>query len=672
MDVSKRIQELKETIRYHNKRYYDEDAPEISDFEYDALMRELRQLETDWPIFATPDSPTRRIGGVPRRDFAKVTHEVPLQSLLDVFSEAELRDFLARTGQALAAVGQTAPDYVVERKIDGLSVSLLYENGRFVRGATRGDGLVGEDVTENLKTIQGLPTRLKDAPARLVVRGEVYMTDESFVRLNERQEALGEKTFANPRNAAAGSLRQLDSRITQERNLSLFTFNVQLADGLAFRTHAESLEFLAHQGFPVSPDYVVRQSADEIWSEILKIGDLRGTLPYGIDGAVVKVNELALRTLLGETSKVPRWAAAYKYPPEQKETSVEDIRVQVGRTGKLTPLAVLKPVLIAGSQVSRATLHNEDYIREKDIRIGDTVMIEKAGDIIPAVVRVLAEKRPSGTVPFVMPDHCPVCGAPVIREAEESASRCTGADCPAQLFRHILHFASRDAMDIEGLGPALIELLIGQGLIGGIADLYHLSEKRDSLVRLDRMGVKSADNLLRAIDRSRANPLDRLLTALGIRNVGKEAARTLAANFDSIDDIEAADVERLAALPDFGRITAQSVQQFFAEPSTRELIDRLRSAGVRMTAGERSTAAGSELAGGTYVLTGTLPTMTREEASQLIMAHGGKVSGSVSKKTTAVIAGEEAGSKLDKAHALGVPVLSESDLLSLLSRPGRP
>lgn len=666
MDEAERIRELRHRILYHNKRYYDEDAPEISDFEYDSLMRELRALEDKWPLLASSDSPVNRVGGTPRREFSKIVHDVPMQSLLDVFSEEELRAFVRRTEETLIEAGRRDPSYVVERKIDGLSVSLLYENGRFVRGATRGDGLIGEDVTENLKTIAGLPLVLKDRLPRLVVRGEVFMPDEAFLKLNERQEMLGEKTFANPRNAAAGSLRQLDSQITRSRSLSLFVFNIQLVEGMSFKSHAESLDYLAGQGLPVSPEFRICRGADSVWAEIVRIGSLRGTLDYGIDGAVVKVDELALRAYLGETSKVPRWAAAYKYPPEQKETTVEDIRVQVGRTGKLTPLAILKPVLIAGSQVSRATLHNEDYIREKDIRIGDAVIIEKAGDIIPAVVRVLMEKRPDHATPFIMPDRCPECGAPVVREALESASRCTGADCPAQLFRHILHFASRDAMDIEGLGPAVIELLVHHGLITGIADLYHLHEKRDRLVRLERQGDRSTDNLLKAIDRSRQNSLDRLLTALGIRNVGKEAARTLAGRFDSIDAIAAASTEELSSLPDFGLITARSVQQFFAQPSSLELIERLKAAGVRMTAGERPAAVGTQLAGGTYVLTGTLPNLTREEASRLIMARGGKVSSSVSKKTTAVIAGEEAGSKLDKARALGVAVLSESDLMALL------
>jgi len=666
MADQERMQELRELIRYHNKLYYENDSPEISDFAYDELLQELIELEAENPELVPADSPTKRVGGKARAEFAKFTHEVPLQSLTDVFSEAELRAYISQLTENVKKLGVPKAEFVVERKIDGLSVALVYEDGRFVSGATRGDGFVGETITANLMTINSLPRQLKDAPARLIIRGEVYMSNKAFIKLNEQQEESGGKIFANPRNAAAGSLRQLDSRITRSRSLDIFVFNIQLSEGRQFKTHSETLHYLEENGFPVLPEYQVCQTADEVWAAIEHIGKIRGSLPYGIDGAVVKVNDLALRGLLGSTSRVPRWAVAYKYPPERQETQVLDIQVQVGRTGRLTPLAILKPTLIAGSTVSRATLHNENYVREKDIRVGDTVIIEKAGDVIPAVVSVVLSKRPPDSEPFVMPANCPVCGSHVSREDNEAESRCTGVDCPAQIFRHILHFVSKEAMDIEGLGPALIQQLLDANLIASIADIYHLPEKRTELLQLERMGEKSVDNLITAIDRSRLNPLDRLINALGIRNVGREAARTLATHYDSIDAIAAASVEELAALPDFGLITARSVQSFFAETQTRELIEKLRQAGVRLEAAARPQQRGNELAGKTYVLTGTLPGMTREEASALISAHGGKVSGSVSKKTTAVIAGEAAGSKLDKAIALGVPVLSEADLHNLV------
>ncbi len=666
MADQERMQELRELIRYHNKLYYENDNPEISDFAYDELLQELIELEAENPELVPADSPTRRVGGKARAEFAKFTHEVPLQSLTDVFSEAELRAYISQLTENVKKLGVPTTEFVVERKIDGLSVALVYEDGRFVSGATRGDGFVGETITTNLLTINSLPRQLKDAPSRLIIRGEVYMSNEAFIKLNEQQEESGGKIFANPRNAAAGSLRQLDSRITRNRSLDMFVFNIQLSEGRQFKTHSETLHYLEENGFPVLPEYQVCQTADEVWAAIEHIGIIRGSLPYGIDGAVVKVNDLALRELLGSTSRVPRWAVAYKYPPERQETQVLDIQVQVGRTGRLTPLAILKPTLIAGSTVARATLHNENYIKDKDIRVGDTVVIEKAGDVIPAVVSVVLSKRPPDSEPFVMPANCPVCGSHVSREDNEAESRCTGVDCPAQIFRHILHFVSKEAMDIEGLGPALIQQLLDANLITSIADIYLLPEKRAELLQLERMGEKSVDNLITAIDRSRLNPLDRLINALGIRNVGREAARTLAAHFDSIDAIAAATIEELAALPDFGLITARSVQSFFAETQTRELIEKLRQAGVRLEAAARPQQRGNELAGKTYVLTGTLAGMTREEASALISAHGGKVSGSVSKKTSALIAGEAAGSKLDKAIALGVPVLSEADLHDLV------
>ncbi len=532
MDVWQEIKELREKIEYHNKLYYEQDAPEISDFEYDAMISRLEKLENEFPLFASKDSPTAKIGGRSRADFGKVVHKYPMQSLTDVSSREELRAFILRLETDLGETG-----YVVERKIDGLSVALEYENGCFVRASTRGDGVIGEDVTANIREIRTVPVCIPSAVRFLEVRGEVYMRDPVFERLNERQEVLGEKIFANPRNAAAGSLRQLDPSVTAGRDLDIFVFNVQGAEGISFRKHSESLEWLRDQGFPVSPGYKICRGADEVIGAVDAIGEERGTFDYGIDGAVVKVDQLSLRDELGSTSKVPKWAVAFKYPPEQKETVVEDILIQVGRTGKLTPLAKLRPVRIAGSTVSRATLHNEDFITDKDIRAGDFVVIQKAGDIIPEVVSVIASKRPESTFPFVMPKECPVCGAPVIRENNESASRCTGSQCPAQKFRHLVHFVSKDAMNIDGLGPSILEILLDKGLISGVADIYKLSEKREEIVKLPGFKDKSADNLIKAIESSKSNSIERLITAFGIRNIGVRAAEELARSFGSIDEI---------------------------------------------------------------------------------------------------------------------------------------
>ncbi len=666
-DVAARLDKLRNTIEYHNKKYYDDDNPEIDDAAYDTLIRELEELEAAHPALAQPHSPTRRIGGTARRDLPKISHPVPLQSLNDVFGPQALRQSLARIEEALTGAGWLEPmRYVVEQKIDGLSVSLEYREGRFVRGATRGDGTVGEDVTENLRTVRGIPAVLRTPVPYLVVRGEVYMDIQAFDALNERQEVLGGKVFANPRNAAAGSLRQLDASITATRNLRVFIFNVQLAEGITFSRHAESLTWLAEQGFSVSPGFEVCDGIDAVWDAVQRIGEQRGTLAYGIDGAVVKVDALSARTIMGSTSKAPRWAVAFKFPPEQQQTRVEDILVQVGRTGKLTPLAVLRPVRIAGSVVSRATLHNQDFIDEKDIRIGDTVTIQKAGDIIPAIVEVVTDKRPEGLTRYRIPDFCPACGAPAVREAGEAFSRCTGAECPAQLFRHILHFASRDAMDIEGLGPAIIELLIQNRLIAGVADLYTLDDKRDQIRVLEGMGDKSTDLLLQAIRRSRANNIDRLITALGIRNVGVQAARVLADSFPDMRAIGAADVDTLSALPDFGPVTATAVASFFCQEQTHHLLDRLAAGGVNTTSTTFGKQADGPLTGMTFVLTGTLAGLSREEAAAFIRTQGGKTASSVSARTTYVLAGAGGGSKRDKAERLGIPVIDWDDLSRML------
>lgn len=660
MDVWKRMEELKEQIRYHNKRYYDMDSPEISDFEYDRMLRELEDLEKQYPLFVTPDSPTRRVGGTVKDELKKVTHRYPMQSLMDVFSEEELRAFIEKVREQLPDV-----EFVVERKIDGLSVALEYENGVLTRASTRGDGVVGEEVTDNVKTIRDVPLKLKETIPFLEVRGEIYMPNSVFLALNERQEILGEKIFANPRNAAAGSLRQLDSTVTAMRKLRLFVFNIQGVEGKTFKTHSQTLEWLAEQGFTVSPEFRKCRTADEIWAAVEGIGGARGDLDYGIDGAVLKVNSLDQRLILGVTSKVPKWAVAYKYPPEQKETLLEDILVQVGRTGKLTPLAKLTLVRIAGSTVSRATLHNEDFIIDKDIRVGDTVLIQKAGDIIPAVVGVIRDKRPADAVPYKMPAKCPVCGAPVIRENGEAASRCTGAECPAQLFRHLVHFVSKDAMDIDGLGPSILEALLEKKLIRGVADIYALSDKQAEMVELERFGEKSVGNLIRSIENSKSNSLERLITALGIKNIGVRAATILAGRFKTMDELMNATYFDLVTLPEFGEITVNAVLSFFEQEQTRHLIRQLQTAGVQMVSKISETKKSNRFEGMTFVLTGTLPGMTRDEAAALIASHGGKVSGSVSKKTTYTVAGEEAGSKLDKSIQLGIPVLDEAGLKKL-------
>lgn len=656
MTVKEQIEQLRRELNQHNYNYYVLDEPTISDFEYDRILRELDQLEKENPQLITPDSPTQRVGGMASGSFAPVTHRVPLESLQNAFDFEELRDFDRR-------VRESVPDaaYIVEPKIDGLSVALEYENGLFVRGATRGDGSVGEDVTDNLRTIKSIPLSLENAPATLIVRGEVFMPKVVFEKLNAERERRGENLFANPRNAAAGSLRQLDPKIVSERKLDALIFNIQYAEGMEFDRDSDSLDWLESLRFKVVPR-VHAAVIDRAAECISDVGENRDRYTYDIDGAVVKLDDLSGRKILGSTAKFPRWATAYKYPPEQKETVVQDIVVQVGRTGVLTPKAVVAPVRLAGTTVTNATLHNQDFITEKDIRIGDTVLVQKAGEIIPEIVRVIPEKRPADAVAYHLPDRCPVCGAPVVRDEDGAHVRCTGAECPAQLLRNLTHFASRDAMDIEGLGPAVVEALVDAGFVKTPADLYRLDAQ--SVASLDRMGQKSAENLIAAIERSKSNDLSRLLFGFGIRQVGQKAAKILSARFGTLDALAGASLEALTDVNDVGEITARNLADWFASEQSRHLIEALRAVGVNMT----STAepVGDALAGKTFVLTGTLERFTREEAGAKIEQLGGKVSGSVSKKTSYVVAGEAAGSKLKKANELGIPVLTEEDFLAML------
>ncbi|NLX63737.1 MAG: NAD-dependent DNA ligase LigA [Clostridiaceae bacterium] len=659
MDAEKRIAELRELINYHNRKYYIEDSPEIQDYEYDKLYHELLELEEKNPHLITPDSPTQRVGGQAVEAFAKVVHEVKMESLNDVFSISELYDFDRRVKEA---TGNNSVEYIVEKKIDGLSVSLEYENGIFKRGSTRGDGVVGEDVTNNLKTIKTVPLRLSIPKGitlpYLEVRGEVFMAKKDFLDLNERQEAMEQKLFANPRNAAAGSLRQLDPSVTASRKLDIFVFNIQRVEGITFQTHSEALYFLKELGFKISPDFKVCSTIEEVINEIHRIGEERGNLPFETDGAVVKINSLPLRELLGSTSKAPRWAVAYKYRPEEKKTLLKDIVIQVGRTGALTPNAVLEPVRLAGTTVSRATLHNEDFIKERDIRIGDTVWVRKAGDIIPEVIGVDFSARPEDAVPFKMPEYCPVCGAPALREEQEAVTRCTGIECPARLFRSILHYASRDAMNIEGLGPAIIDMLLEKGFIKGIPDLYTLKDKKEELIALERMGEKSVENLLQSIEKSKENDLSRLIFGLGARYIGKRAAQLAAEHFKTMDALMAATADEIQKVEEFGEKMAKSLESFLKQEQTVHTIKLLKEYGVNMESKVQRQKSGI-FSGLTFVLTGTLPTYTRAEATELIEKRGGKVSGSVSKKTSYVLAGEDAGSKLDKAMQLGVKIIDE-------------
>lgn len=656
MEARQRIDELIRVLTEANYKYYVLDNPTMPDFEYDRLLRELEDLESENPDLVRPDSPTQRVGGEALTKFEKVTHPVPLMSLQDVFSHEELIDFILKTKEAY-------PDslFSVEPKIDGLSVALEYENGFFVRGATRGDGVIGEDVTENLKTIQSIPMRLEGAPARLIVRGEVFMPKKSFESLNERQEAEGKPLFANPRNAAAGSLRQLDSKITAQRKLDILIFNVQLADGITFDNHQQSLDFLRKLQFKVI-DNALLSDAEKIVDYVMGINESREKLTCDIDGAVIKVNNLEQRQRMGATAKCPKWAVAYKYPPEIKPTVVEDIVVQVGRTGVLTPKAVVKAVRLAGTTVTNATLHNQDFISERDIRIGDTVLIRKAGEIIPEILEVDFSKREEGSVPYVLPRTCPVCGAPTAKDEDGAFLRCTGVECPAQLSRNISHFVSRDAMDIDGLGSAIVDALIEKDLLKSPADIYYLT--LDEMKSLWQKGELAAKKLLSAIEASKEQDLSKLIFALGIRQVGAKTGKVLASTFGSMDALQSASLEQLTEVPDVGAVTAQNIVDWFAQPQSQHMIDRLRAAGLNFES--KRIVNDARFAGMNFVLTGALSKFTREEATEKIELFGGKVSGSVSKKTTYVVVGENAGSKERKAVELGIPILSEEDFLAMI------
>lgn len=657
MDAKTEIEKLREEIEYHNRLYYVNDAPVISDYDYDMLMVRLIKLEEEHPELVTPTSPTQRVGGKALSQFTPVHHQVPLESLSDVFSFDELRAFGERMEQALGNDRQ----FCVEPKIDGLSMSLEYENGYFVRGATRGDGVTGEDVTENLRTVRSLPMHLVDAPEHLIVRGEVYMSKAVFNELNAEREINGEALLANPRNAAAGSIRQLDPKVAASRKLDIVCFNMQYTDGEPYMTHSETLDAMKHMGFPIVP-YKLCGTIGECCERIEQIGQERGDFTYDIDGAVIKINSLSQREALGSTAKFPRWAVAYKYPPEKKESRVVDIVVQVGRTGVLTPKAVIEPVRLAGTTVSNATLHNQDNIDRLDIRIGDTVLVQKAGEIIPEVLSVNKDKRPEGTVPYKMPELCPECGAPVVRDADGAALRCTSPECPAQRLRNLAHFASREAMDIEGLGISVCQSLISSGLVGSPAELYSLDVQ--SVAQLDRMGEKSAENLINAIEKSKNAGLARLLCAFGIRQVGQKAAKTLAVHFGTLDKLMQATLEELTNVHDIGAITADFLIEWFSLPQSQHQIKLLREAGVSFESTD--TVKDARFTGMTFVLTGELSGYKRDEAAAIIESYGGKASSSVSKKTSYVLAGENAGSKLKKATDLGITVINEEQFNEMI------
>ncbi|MCI8362549.1 MAG: NAD-dependent DNA ligase LigA [Clostridia bacterium] len=664
MDFAKakeRIKELREIIEYNNKKYYDEDAPEISDFEYDMLNNELKNLEKQYPELITKDSNTQKVGGNVKKGFKEVIHEVPLQSLQDIFDFDELLEFDKRIKKQAEEYGKETI-YVVETKIDGLSASLKYENGILVQGATRGNGLIGEDVTENLKTVKTIPHKLKE-PINITVRGEVFISKKDFEKMNEERSLNEEPLFANARNAAAGSLRQLDSNITATRPLDIYIFNVQQIEGKQFNSHYEELNFLEKLGFNVNPIKIPCNTIEEVITAINKIGEDRDTLSFGIDGAVVKVDNLSLREDLGSTSKVPRWAIAYKYPPEKKETILKDIICQVGRTGVITPMAILEPVSVAGSTISKTTLHNEDFIKEKELKIGDTVVIQKAGDVIPEIVEVKKDKRIGKEKEFEMPKVCPVCGAKAVREEGEAAIRCTGIECPAKLLRNIIHFVSKEGMDIDGLGENLVEQFIEKGLIQDIADIYKLTF--EDIASLKKNGTKFATNLVNSIEDSKNRPFYKLITALGIRHIGTKSAKTIAKHFKTMRNLMQAEVEEIAELEDVGQIMAESIYEFFKQEQTIDLIEKLENAGLSMKE-ETEEGVDERFKGFTFVLTGSLENYTREQAGEIIEKLGGKVSSSVSKKTSYVIAGEEAGSKLTKAQELGVTILNETEFMEMV------
>jgi len=653
-----RIRELEKLLEYHNNLYYNNDAPEISDMEYDKLLRELEDLEKQFPEYKSENSPTMHVGGEASKKFSEVIHKVPMESLQDVFSKEELIEFDNRIKASLNA----EYEYVVELKIDGLSVSLEYENSLFKTGSTRGNGTVGEDVTENIRTIKDVPAKLNENLPNVVVRGEVYMSRDVFNKLNDLQEIYGQKLFANPRNAAAGSLRQLDSKITKQRELSMFVFNVQSAEGVNFKTHYETLEYMNKLGFKVVPYYKVIKNIDDVYNRILEIGDMRGNLPFEIDGVVVKLNSLHQRQVLGSTAKTPRWAVAYKFPAEEKETKLLDINIQVGRTGVLTPNAVLEPVRLAGTTVRKATLHNIDNIRDKDIRIGDIVIVRKAGDIIPEVVSSVKEKRTDELKEYCMPEFCPACNHKTVRIEDEAATRCINSSCPAQLERTIIHFASRDAMEIDGMGPSVVKALLENNLISSFSDLYYL--EKDNIASLERMGDKSAENMINAINASKENDLSKLIFGLGIRFIGAKTAKILSDNLKSIDNIINADYQELISINEIGEKMAESIVDFFSEESNLMLIERLKAAGVNMES--KNKVVDERFLNKVFVLTGTLPNLKRDEASKIIESFGGKTSSSVSKKTDFVLAGEEAGSKLKKAQELGVKIISEEEFNEMI------
>lgn len=653
--AKKRIKELNKLTAYYARKYYDDDDPEITDFEYDMLMVELRNLEKEFPEFSSKDSLTQKVGGTVKQGFSKVEHEVPLQSLQDVFSLGEVEEFDTRMHKTAENIA-----YVVETKIDGLSVSLEYKNGNFVRGATRGNGLVGEDVTNNLKTIKNIPKELKE-PIDITVRGEVFIGKDAFQRLNETLDE--DEKFANARNLAAGSLRQLDSSITATRPLDIFIFNVQKCESKKFTSHYESLKYLEKIGFNVNPVLIFCKNIEEVKNAIDSIAKKREKLNFGIDGAVIKIDNLALREELGTNFKSPKWAIAYKYPPEQKETTLKDIVCQVGRTGVITPMAILEPVVVAGSTISKTTLHNEDFIKEKDLKIGDRVIIQKAGDVIPEVVKALPKKRTGNEKEFIMPTVCPICGAPAVRTPGQVATKCIGIECPARTLRNIIHFASKEGMNIEGLGEKIIEQLMDQDLINNIADIYSL--KKEDIASLKKDGQKFAENLINAIEKSKSNSLDRLITALGIEQVGAKSAKILAKKFKTMDKLSNASSEMLTFIEDIGEITANSIQEFFTQEQTKDLLKKLKSAGVNMKQIE-DDASDERFLGKTFVLTGALENYTRDEASEIIENFGGKVSGSVSKKTSYVLAGEDAGSKLTKAQNLGITVITEEEFKEMI------
>lgn len=663
MEIQEKIEALRKEIEYHIERYYNQDDPEITDYEYDQKMNELKRLEKEHPEYVTSDSPTQKVGGSAKREAGVlVEHNVPMLSLQDVFDRGEVENFVAEMKKQL-----DDPEFVVEYKIDGLSLSLRYEYGELKLAETRGDGIqYGEDVTANAKVIRDVKKKLKDKPEYLEIRGEVYMTEADFEKVNEKQELLGKKLFANPRNCAAGTLRQLDTAVTKERGLSMFIFNIQDARGISFETHTEGYEYLKKQGIRVIEEYTVCKTADEVWAAIEKIGENRGKLPYDIDGAVVKINRFSDREKLGATSKVPRWAVAYKYPPEEKETKLLDIELSVGRTGRITPTAVFEPVRLCGTSVSRATLHNQDFIDELDIGIGDTIVVYKSGEIIPKVRRVIHEKRPAGVKKFVIPNVCPVCGAKTEREKDTADIKCTSPNCPAQLERHMINFVGRDAMDIKGFGATYIMELVRLGYLKDIADIYDLKQHREELIEQGIIGKeKNTDKLLDAIEKSKQNEAFQLLTGFGIPNVGKAAAKTILKHFGSIEALMQADMESLQQVADVGEVTALCIRNYFQDENNCKIIERLKEAGVNMEMAETGSEDG-RFDGLTFVITGTLPTMDRKAAAALIEAHGGKVSGSVSKKTNYLLAGENAGSKLTKANDLGVSVISEAELQEML------